>query len=115
MKGSIVLRIMFVMVTFLIYSGTGICSKIASMYPFMSAKYLFYFGCVIFLLALYAVLWQKVLSYMTLSKAYLFKSVTIVFALTYSHFLFSEVITMYNIVGTFMIINGILILSNKSN
>lgn len=107
-------RIILVAITFVIFSGTGICSKLASMHPFLSMPYLIYFSCVIFLLALYAVLWQKVLNFMSLSRAYLFKSVTILFALTYSHFLFSEIITKTNIIGALLIIGGITLLAKKS-
>ena len=99
------------LIAFLVYSCTGIFTKLASMQEFLSLEYITFFGCVVLMLGLYAVLWQKVLSFMPLNKAFLFKSISILITLGYSYLLFSETITLYNIIGACIIISGLIILS----
>ncbi len=99
--------------SFWVYSCSSVFSKNASLYDFLSVKYILNFLGVISALVSYAVLWQKVLSFMPLNKAFLFKSITIVFILLISHFIYSEDITINNIVGTTFVILGLVVLSCK--
>lgn len=64
-------------------------------------------------MAVYAILWQKVLAFMPLNQAYLLKSSTILLILAISHFVFSEAISFYNIIGALFIMAGIFILTCK--
>lgn len=105
--------ILLMMTAFLIYSSTGIFSKLTSMQDFLSLNYLLFFSLIILALAIYAVLWQIVLKKVPLAQAFLFKSTGIVFALVYAHFLFDEKVTFINIVGATFIIIGIIINSSK--
>ena len=79
----------------------------------MSIAYLGSLAGAIAVLGLYAILWQKVLSFMPLNKAFLCKSVTLILGLLVAHFIFSEVITISNIVGAFFILGGLVVLSCK--
>lgn len=106
-------QLLLVFITFIIYAFTGIFTKLASMSQFMSLKYILYFGCILVMLGSYAILWQKVLSFMELSKAFLFKSVSILITLCYSRILFSEHISLTNIIGACVIVSGLIILSWK--
>lgn len=96
--------------SFLVFSGSGAFCKLASLYPFLSFFYILYFLCVIVTLGVYAVLWQKILTFLPLNKAFLCKSVCIIFTLFFSHFFFSEQITCNNIIGAACIIFGLLLL-----
>lgn len=98
---------------FIVYSSTGIFTKLASKQEFFSLRYIASFMCVILMLGFYAVLWQKILIFMPLNKAFLFKSVSILITLLYSFFLFSEVITVNNLIGSIVIISGLIVLSWK--
>ena len=109
MKGCTIRRTFLLLTAFLIYSCTGIFSKLASLHDFLSIPYILYFGCVIGTLGLYAVLWQKVLSFMPLNKAFLCKSICIVFTLG----MFAETITLNNILGAIIIISGLVVLTWK--
>lgn len=106
-------HIVYLLVTFMLYAFTGVFTKLASLQPFLSWSYIFYFGCVLAMLGSYAILWQKVLSFMPLNKAYLFKSVSILFVITYSVLLFEEQITVNNIIGTCFILSGLTVLAWK--
>lgn len=101
------------LLAFLIYSCTGIFTKLASMYPFLSAQYICYFALVLAMLGTYAIIWQRVLTFMPLNKAYLFKSISIIFVITYSALLFGEHITVNNIIGSSLIIVGLTVLAWK--
>lgn len=103
--------IILLIVTFLVYSCSGVFCKLASQCDFMSMGYIAYFAGVIAVLGIYAVLWQKVLERMPLNKAFSCKSITIVFALVIAHFLFGEQITMNNIIGTTLIMSGLVVLA----
>lgn len=106
-------KILLLLLAFVIYSGTGIFTKLASQHSFLSLPYILFFGCVIATLGLYAVLWQKVLTFMPLNKAFLCKSICIVFTLALSYGLFDEHITRNNILGAICIILGLVVLSWK--
>lgn len=99
--------------TFLIYTFTSIFTKLASLQEPLSVAYLGCFAGAIAVLGLYAILWQKVLSFMPLNKAFLCKSVTLILGLLVAHFVFSEAITLYNILGAAFIVGGLVVLSCK--
>lgn len=103
--GSILLLIF----AFFVYSSSGVFTKLASRVDFLSYKYLLYFSAVIVLLGIYAILWQIVLKNVPLTKAFLFKSMTVMFALLFAHFIFEEVITWQNLFGASFIISGIIL------
>ena len=98
---------------FLIASSSGVFLKFASMYEFLSVRYVLYFGMTVLVMGIYAVLWQEVLKLIPLNKAYLYKSSGIGISLMYAYIIFGENITFHNIIGCAMIIAGIIILSYK--
>lgn len=106
-------RVLFLVTAFLVYSLTGVFTKLASMYDFFSLGYIAVFSVVVILLGIYAILWQKVLSFMPLNKAYLCKSVTILMILAVSTLVFNETVTINNIVGTGFIMSGLGVLAWK--
>lgn len=104
---------LLVFVTFLIYSFSGVFSKWAAQYDFLSIGYVICLAMVIIVLGIYAILWQKVLGILPLNKAFLCKSITIIYTLIISVFIFEEKITIQNIIGVFCIIMGLIILTIK--
>lgn len=100
-------------ISFMIASSSGVFLKLASMYDFLSFRYILYFVLTVVVMGIYAVLWQKVLKLIPLNKAYLYKSSGIAISLMYAYIIFGEKITLNNIWGTVMIVLGIIILSYK--
>ncbi|MCR5776188.1 MAG: transporter, partial [Lachnospiraceae bacterium] len=45
----------------MVYSMSGICSKMAAQESFLSLKFCIFYGAVILLLAFYAVCWQQII------------------------------------------------------
>ena len=93
----------------LIYACTSIFTKMASTQSFMSLPYLFWIAGAVLVLALYAIIWQKIIARMPLSTAYMFKGTSLVFVLVISALLFGEGITYTNIIGSVIIIAGIVL------
>lgn len=91
----------------LLYSLTCVFTRSASNYEFLSIEYvLLLFGAVC-VLGIYAISWQQIIKRMPISDAYMFKGTSIVFVLLLSAWLFEEIITWQNIVGSIIIILGI--------
>ncbi len=97
----------------MIYACVGICTKMASQQATMSWPYLLWFGGAVAIIGVYALLWQQVLQRIELSTAYMFKGTTLVFTMLIAALLFGEQITMPNIVGSVIIIIGIVILARS--
>lgn len=104
-------RLLFVVLTFIVYSSCSIFSKSAALSEFLSASYILNVAGVVGALALYAVLWQKLLTWLPLNKAFLLKSSTIIIILMISHFYYGEAITLHNVFGALLITIGIITLS----
>ncbi len=73
-----------------------------------------YLGCTIVVLCVYAFLWQKILKFVPLTTAFMYKSVTVIYGMLFAHFLFKEEITSNNIWGASLIVFGIIILGWKT-
>lgn len=61
------------------------------------------------MLGVYAVLWQQVIKRMPLSMAYMFKGTSLIFVLLISALLFGESITTNNLIGSAVIVFGIVL------
>lgn len=100
----------FLLLVFAVYSTTGIFTKLASGYSFLSPRFCMFFACALGVIGIYAVLWQMVLKHVRLSVAYMMKSVTVVYGMLVASLIFGEHITVNNIIGCLLIIVGILLL-----
>ena len=62
------------------------------------------------MLGTYAILWQMALKKVPLNKAYLFRSLGVVYGLAIAYFIFCESITWGNLLGGGIVLGGLLIL-----
>ena len=93
----------------LIYACTYICMKKASEFDFLSFPFVLWTIGAVFIMGIYAVLWQQILSRTLLSTAYMFKGTSLFFVLLLSALFFGEGITLTNVIGAIIIISGILL------
>lgn len=93
----------------MVYSFSGIFSKLASGQPFLSFKFIFFYGMIIFLLGIYAIFWQQIIKRMDLSEAYANKAVAIVWGIVWGFLFFHEAITIGKIIGAIIIIAGVVL------
>lgn len=85
----------------------------ASQHEMLSWPYLLWIAGAVGVMGLYALLWQQVIARMPLSTAYMFKGTSLVFVLLFSALLFGETITLNNIIGSVIIIIGIVMFAKS--
>lgn len=99
----------------LIYSISGIMGKLASKESFLSFSFCLYYGLDILLLFLYALGWQQILGHMSLISAYANKAVNIVWACIWGILIFGETLTVRKIIGSFLVVMGVILYSISNN
>ncbi len=92
-----------------LYSVTNIFSKLASDQPFMSPRFIVYYGAVLVILAIYALGWQQAIKRMPLTTAYANKAVTIVWGIVFGALFFGEQVTPLKVAGAALIVAGVVL------
>ena len=83
----------------------------ASRQEILSWPYLLWIAGAVGVMGVYALLWQQVIRRMPISTAYMFKGTSLIFILLISVLLFGEAITLNNIIGSAIIVLGIVLFS----
>lgn len=96
---------------FLVYSSYAILGKLASKEDFLSLNFISYYAAVVFILAVYAFLWQKVLKVFSLSVAASNKAITIIWGILFGRLIFNESIKPTMVAGAVIILCGIFLLN----
>lgn len=94
----------------LLYAFGGVCSKFAGQAGIFSAGFLFFYGILLLILIVYALLWQQILKKLPLVTAYANKAVTIIWGMVLGALLFGERITVKQISGAGIIMTGIVLM-----
>lgn len=96
----------------MVYSTSGILSKLAAGVDFLSWEFVGLYAGVIALLGLYAIGWQQILKRMALTSAFSNKAVTIVWGIVWGALFFGESITLGKVVGAAFIIAGVILFAH---
>lgn len=97
-----------------IYSMGSICSKMAAKCTFLSLEFILYYGIVLAILFMYAILWQQILKKLPLVTAYANKAVTVIWGMVWGSIFFEETVNAGKILGALIIIAGVyLVVSEK--
>ena len=96
----------------MVYSTSGILSKLAAGVDFLSIEFCLYCGGVLLLLGFYAIGWQQILKRLPLTTAFSNKAVTIVWGIIWGALFFFEPITLPKAVGALLIIAGVVLFSH---
>ena len=94
----------------IVYSLATIPSKLASNEVFLSFRFCLFYGALIVLLGIYAVLWQQILKKFPLTIAYASKATAIIWNMLIGLLVFKERITLFNVIGAFVVVIGIIIM-----
>ncbi|BDF59475.1 hypothetical protein CE91St36_22920 [Christensenellaceae bacterium] len=105
----------FMHLSFIVYSFVGVTSKTAAGQGFFTPAFFLYACLVLGLLVVYALLWQQVLKHFTLVKAYSNKGVVVIWNLLWAVIFFQEVITIENLIGSAIIVIGIVVVSSDAS
>lgn len=95
----------------MVYSMSGIFSKLAAGQPFLSFRFCLYYGAIIALLGLYAIGWQQIIKRMPLTLAFANKAVTTVWGMIWGVLFFQEQITIGKLLGIVLVVAGIAVFS----
>jgi len=106
-----ILNLIYLHLIFFFYSIISIFSKIASQYSFFSKEFFFYYAIMLFMLAIYSLIWQQIIKKFKISVAYSHKAVVLCWTLIWAVIIFKETITVNNLIGSIVIIFGIYIVN----
>ena len=110
-----VITIALLHIMLMVYSMSGICSKMASKQEFLSLRFLLYYAGVIVLLAVYAVAWQQIIKRISLTLAYANRAVTVVWGLVWGMIFFHEQVTLGKAVGAMLVVAGVVFYALADN
>lgn len=113
-KKVLVKNYVFLHLSIALYSVTSVLAKAAANYKFLSVPYILIFGGMILVLGIYALLWQQAIRPFKASVAYSNKSVTTIWVLIASALIYREGISIRNLIGTILIILGVIMVSSEN-
>lgn len=94
----------------ILFSLSGVVTKIASdrmqAHGLLSMPTALAIAGYLLILGIYAIFWQKIIKKVSLSTAYLSKGLVVFWTLLWSALLFSEGITVWNLIGAAVIVAG---------
>ena len=93
----------------MLYSVSGIFSKLAAQTDFLSLPFCLYYGGVLLLLGIYAIAWQQIIKRMPLTTAFANKAMTVVWGMVWGILFFKESLSFGKLVGAALVIAGVVI------
>lgn len=97
------------------FSFNGVFSKLASQYPFLSVKFILFYGCSIMVLGIYAIGWQQVIKHLPLTTAYANRAVTVVWGIVWGVLLFHEQLNAPKVIGALVVLAGVALFAWADN
>ena len=97
---------LFLHIALFIYSTSGLFSKMASKQAFLSPKFILFYGGMLVVMVVYAVLWQQVIKHLPLTTAYANKAVTIVWGIILGVLVFREQVSVRQVIAAVIIVFG---------
>lgn len=92
-----------------LFSLSGIMSKLAAQYDFMSRGFVLCYGGMVAILGIYALGWQQVIKRLPLTTAYANRAVTIVWGIVWGALLFHESINVFKLAGAAIVLAGVVL------
>ena len=90
-----------------VFSFSGITSKMAAQHPFMSWGFILYYGLMVVVLGVYAIGWQQIIKRMPLTTAYANRAVTVVWGIVWGAVIFHERISLLKVIGALVVLAGV--------
>ena len=107
-------HIVFLIIIYILFSLSSVFMKYASSYDKLFLKLIF-FTASIGVLGVFSLLWQVALKDIELSKAYMFKSTTLIWSLIYGILFFGETVSIQKIIGIIITMIGMMIIIKGEN
>lgn len=96
-------------VLLMVYSASGILSKLAAGQPFLSWQFVLCYAGILGLLGVYAIGWQQIIKRLPLTTAYANRAVAVIWGLVWGGLLFGESATPLELVGAAFVIAGVVL------
>lgn len=96
-------------IALIIVSFGAVCSKMAGRQEFLSIPFFAFYGALILILFVYAILWQQILKRISLVVAYACRGIGIIYAIIWGVLFFKEEITWKMIAGAVLVLIGVYI------
>lgn len=87
----------------------GVCTKKASSEEFLSFKWCLYYGGLLFILFVYAIVWQQIIKRLPLIVAYANRAVSVLWGCVFGVIFFDEKITVGKIIGGVLVALGVIL------
>ena len=107
--------ILLIQAAVIVYTGSGICSKMTANYPAMSGKWIFWILLEVICLGIYAIFWQQIIKRYDLSIAYANRAFAIFWSMLWAFLIFRERVTLKNILGVVVIFAGIMLVNQDAS
>jgi len=104
-------RILLLQGIIIIYTLAGVMGKLASCHPILSIGFIGFYALEIFILGIYAFLWQQIIKHFDLTIAYANRAVALLWSGLWAVFFFHEVLTIQNILGIVIVILGMAVVN----
>ena len=104
--------ILYLQLIFVLFSFIGVIAKTASQYDLFSTGFIKCYILELLLIIIYAYFWQKIIKNAKLVVAYSNKGTVIIWNLLWATLFFQENININNIIGSVIIIFGIVLVTS---
>lgn len=111
-KKKFIKNIIILQVIILIYTLSTVTAKFASNEEFLSLKFILFYGLEIFILGVYAILWQQIIKKFEISVAYANRAMSLLWSIVWAIVFFGEQITLKNVIGVIIVIIGTIIVNS---
>lgn len=111
---GLLVSILVIQLAVIIYTGSGICSKMTSNYQPFSFMWFFWVGMEVVCLGIYAIFWQQIIKRFDLSIAYANRATAIFWSTLWAMLLFGDKITLANTLGIIVIFTGIMLVNQDA-
>lgn len=105
-------NILILQAIILIYTLSTVAAKFASGEEFLSFNFILFYGIEIFILGVYAILWQQIIKKFEISVAYANRAMALLWSIVWALVFFNEKITIYNVIGVIIVIIGTIIVNS---
>lgn len=111
-KKHLIRNIIILQAIILVYTLATVSAKFASGEEFLSFNFIFFYGLEIFILGVYAILWQQIIKKFEISIAYANRAMALLWSLVWAVVFFHENITIKNVIGVIIVIIGTIIVNS---
>lgn len=110
-KTNLIKNILILQAIIGIYTLSTVTAKFASGNEFLSIGFIIFYGIEIFILGVYAILWQQIIKRFEISIAYANRAMALLWSILWAIVFFHETITIKNVIGVIIVIIGTIIVN----